>query len=563
MLPTLTKKTKLKPNQGIVVARVLNASASELPFNLMTITPEDLNASKKQKPSRLIALAPQINSSTVFAAPADEGNYALSNIHSFYAYGNYWYRRYVHTDAKFGTFKVTPGKVTDLGTIIYYPKPQGDKYIKTLLRLPDPQLGEVLKSYFPFYRFDSKDVLSWSGDEREDERYSLYSSIAQNPVTFKFNYRAPDGAIYFLAPLGVIVRRSNFGEWELDAVETNRELKTIAENSRGDLIVGGGEGKLFWKPRGENWQDISLESDTQIVKLVFHNNSTIDMITTKGEKLLIYRSSIEAGPPSWEEVNRYTVKNQWKSQHSENNEEENNDSPFTKRKKTSAKTTYKKRITHADLFSIGNQHFISINTLQQNTSAIFSNGDAEVYSYDPESWEAQEPEADPEVSFVVNAGAIKMGVEAPSFWSWSYRDKYFRYIKSDNSWDKINTYVYMCNGKIQTNKTCNNKVAKKESFSFVSTPIFKSSLEGFTIASFSDYDFWSKERTYETKILKTIDGGKTWVDTGNTLPNALCRTLIPEINDRLLLSCDGATGDFYESTDEGVNWNHVRQHENF
>ena len=60
------------------------------------------------------------------------GSYSLHSIRAFHTRGDFWYERWAGADAQFGTFDVKPGQVTDLGTIIYYPKPEKDKYIKCI-----------------------------------------------------------------------------------------------------------------------------------------------------------------------------------------------------------------------------------------------------------------------------------------------------------------------------------------------------------------------------------------------------------------------------------------------
>ena len=84
MLPTLNPQTVLAPQEGVVVVRIINASSYPLPFNQLTIAPENLNANAKILPSRLSALDKDIEGSTIFAAPAQAGNYSLSGVSSFH-----------------------------------------------------------------------------------------------------------------------------------------------------------------------------------------------------------------------------------------------------------------------------------------------------------------------------------------------------------------------------------------------------------------------------------------------------------------------------------------------
>jgi hypothetical protein len=128
MLPSLQKTTNIADDQGVVVARIINASNYRFPFNQLTVNPENVNESTTIKPERLVAIKQSVGGSTVFSAPIKAGHYSLSSIRAFHVVGDYSYSRFVSADAQMGTFEVKPGVVTDLGTLIYYPKVQEDKY---------------------------------------------------------------------------------------------------------------------------------------------------------------------------------------------------------------------------------------------------------------------------------------------------------------------------------------------------------------------------------------------------------------------------------------------------
>lgn len=146
LLATLDTKTVLMPDQGIVVVRIVNATDYPLPMNQVTIAPDNLNESDKVKFDRLSALDVDLDGSTVFASPTKAGTYALSSIRAYHFRGDYYYSHFAATDAKFGTFQIKAGQVTDLGTIIYYHKPQEDKYLQMLVRAPETSTGEVLST---------------------------------------------------------------------------------------------------------------------------------------------------------------------------------------------------------------------------------------------------------------------------------------------------------------------------------------------------------------------------------------------------------------------------------
>ncbi len=552
MLPTLTQQSHLQVNQGVVVVRILNASAYPLPFNQLTLTPENLNESKDIKPERLISLPPRIDGTTVFSAPINAGRYALNSIRAFHIRGEYMYSRWVSSDAKFGTFDIKPGQVTDLGTIIFYPKPQDEEYIETLVKLPEPQIGEVLDKYFQFYKYDKNTILTWNTDEHIEEHQALFASVAQNPITYSARYLAPDNTLYFLGKLGVIIKRTAQGDWELDAVDTIFDLKTIAQNKKGDLIVGGSEGQLFWKAAGSDWQDISLEHDFQIDKLYFSNEDSIDMIARLETELIVLRADTNQQSMTWQELNKFSSDSRWYNMRP-------SDKNITNDSHRKAK-----RISGADLLQTAEGNFIIVRTQFIQEDPVFFNGDVETFGYEADTWEVFMPEKKPVFSAIVNSGAIKIGIKKSGFWSWSGRTTYRRYVNSSDSWEEIVTFVYKCKEvDVSYSEHCKSSENNKVYFNFLSLPWFQNDIEGIAVVSFSDYSFWSGKSTYETRILSTGDGGQSWTDTGKSLPMKFCSSIVPEVKELLLLSCDGATSDFYESLNNGTDWIHVRQHENF
>ena len=559
MAPSLTNETILEPEQGLIVARVINASGSSIPFNQLTITPENLNESKQIKEQRLTARDLQVNGSTVFAAAVPVGNYALSSIRAFYFSDSYSYSRFASTDIKFGTFEIKPGEITDLGTIIYYPKSQGDKYTDMLLRVPSSEENEILNKYYDFYSGNKSNILGWHTDEYEEERESTYISVLQNPVAYEHRYVAPDKSIYFLSKLGVIIKRSSTGEWVLDAVDTNLELSSIAQNKNGDVIVGAGEGKIFWKrSTDEDWQDISFDHNYQIEELIFHDEKTVDMIARNGPKLTIFRRDMSILGTDWKVVNHYTVLDGWKSlQVEEETEEDKVVIPVVTQNQKRPET-----ISNINLYEVGNKHYLTVRSFPEYLNPIFAAHSSRTFIYNPDTWEMQELAFQPKIFNVLDAGAIKLGIKKASFWSFSLKPSYLRYDKKLDEWKKISTFIYTCNDEITREKICTidetKSKSEKFSFSFMSIPWFKNELEALAIVQFK-----KKEGSERVKIMTTDDGGSNWSYSKYNPPAKYCYSIVPEISDRLVVSCNGVSGDFYESTDEGANWQHVREHENF
>lgn len=565
MLPTLSKKSKISNEQGIVVVRVVNASSYPLPFNQVTITPKNVNESKKIKPSRLQAISSSTTNSTIFSAPVKGGSYALDSIRAFHIRGDYWYSRWAGADAKFGTFSVEPGKITDLGTIIYYPKPQEDKYLNTVLRTPETSPADVLTTYFPFYSFNENQVIQWTNDEFQDERDALFSSVAQNPVTFKMDYLAPDNSVYFIGKLGVILKRTQHKEWELDAIDTNLDLSAIVQSTSKELAVGGDEGVIFYKESEGEWQDISVAKTQKVEELYFNNKGALEAITREEDKLYIYEKQLSALDLPWSIKATFTSNQGWKD--SEGKKLLTDVETKPKKKKASKA----KRIVSVTTQRDDDKNIITLALQSMSSNFVFGGGDRVSYKFSPQTWQVSLYENDEKISRTFKAGATTLGIEYAGFWSLSGRPTYFKKDIATQEWKKIATAVKTCKeGYTASGKVCIADDGKRatikqtsDSFSFTSIPWFSSNTKATAIASFSDYNFWSGKRSNETKIIQTNDGGATWQVTDLSLPNKFCTQIVSKVKDSLLLSCNGVSSDFYESNDHGETWQHVREQENF
>ena len=239
-------------------------------------------------------------------------------------------------------------------------------------------------------------------------------------------------------------------------------------------------------------------------------------------------------------------------------------------KTTSAKKPSKPRKMNGfSLLTLEGNDFITINTIYANADPIFAISKSITYQYEANDWKIQRKEEKLPMTSIVNVGAIQLGIKKTGFWSWDGKTSYFTYHSGTKNWEKISTHLFKCPNQEEftKEKSCNvndiTQPAKRKSFILQSLPWYKTPLEAFAIVGFEDIKFWTAERTTSTKIVKTTDGGQTWEATNKKPPTPFCKGVVPEVSDRWLISCNGVSGDFYESFDDGDTWEHVRQHENF
>jgi len=562
MLQPISTETPMSAQKGLVVARVVNASGYSLPFNQLTIAPEDVNQSKAIKPDRLLSLETQSTATTVFASQVNPGSYAVIGLRSFHVVGERWYQKWVPAGLELGVFNVKPGETTDLGTLIYYPKSLGDKYTDLLLRAPHSTFGEVLKTHFPFYLDTSASINSWSDDGGSDERQDLFASVAQNPVAFASAYQSPRDSIHFLARLGVIIERQADEEWSLDAIPSNMGMNAIAINEYGFKVVGGEEGQLYARAPDGEWSNISFDSSEEILDLSFHSFNALDVLVRQDRTLRLLRTNAMADQLVWSELDRYDSIKGWYSSIPLDDESKKAKKP------KSEKPRRPKRIGSASFSAFSDEAFISVTVLNSGPIAALANGKTQSYPYHPVSGEVQSDAVKDKITNTVNAGAVTLGIKRAGFWSWDGRPNFYRYEQTEKKWKELTMSIRVCpDGKQTQERTCPGHTPPKSSklrvFNFRSVPKFTSDTEAVAVISFQPSPYRRSDDPIPLHIYATSDGGLTWRDTGNSLPEKYCSNLVPLVLDRLLVSCNGASGDFYQSFDSGATWEHIRQQENF
>lgn len=554
MMPTLSDTTRPTTDMGTLVVRVVNAGGNPVPINFLTIIPKNFNESQQVKAVRLEAFSKVAGKSTVFASPVPPGQYSFDSLRAFYSRGERWYSRGIKADVKFGTFNVKAGKVTDLGTVIYYPKPQGDVYVDTLARAPASHSQQIVSGYLPYLQYDPTEALGWSEDDMEDEHRTRYVSMVQNPVAYNERYRAPDGTVYLIGKLGAILKHTRNAEWLMDAVDTDADLLAIAATSAGDIVLGGEFGKLFLKRSDSNkWNDISFGPTYTVHAITIHDDKFIDVVLNDSRKVEIRRAKLTADNLNWQMMASFTPEGHWRD--SEGN-------LFFEPGKQKRLLT--RRISGVTIQHAAGQSYIFIAAQVGLEHSILDPYVNSLFRYDPEKWVVEKVrEIEGGVDDIADAGAVTLGIESPG--PFASRKTYYRFNPETENWEKVDSRLDFCptlKGSLARHCVKNGKRIKRyKDFTFVSIPVFTSDMDAIAFVRFGDETSANGEAIYRSVV--TTDGGETWAGSEAAPPNNYCLTTIPEIEGSLVVACSGVSSDFYRSTDQGVSWEHARQQENF
>lgn len=560
LVDPLSESTVMEAEQGYVIARVVNAGNVAYPLNYLTIAPKNLNESSTIKPTRLSALNSTYGESTIFASPVVAGEYSLASIRSYHSNGERWYSRWINGEVSIGTFEVKPGVVTDLGTIIYYPKSQGDRYIETLLRSPGENNAKIVKSLLPFFQYEADESIGWNEDENDSDRHALYSSAVQNPVVYNRRYLAPDGSVYFIGKLGTIIKRTASAEWLLDAVDTDSDLVTVAQSLSGDLLVGGEQGALFAKRKGASWQSLSLDARYSVRDIRFYSAELADIIVVDSSQLRVLRGRLDQNIAEWKTMASYRPYAGWVDQYG--------NSQNIGKRKVGSSGLRRKIVKSASITEINGTHHLFMSEESGTEFSIFNHTRNFEYSYDPDTWLIKKSKGfDKGIDRVLNAGKAKLGIDEAGAWiTWN---TYLRFDDETNTWGKIATRIDRC-PHIKSKHTGRCMIDGRErtrfkKFTFLSVPVFSTSNDAIAFVSVRKAPtgfMGTKPAESESVVVKTSNGGVSWQKTDIEIPGERCTNTVPEAEGVLLVSCFGSSSDLYQSDDGGKTWDHVREHEN-
>ncbi len=272
VIQSADKFETLPVDSGLVVARVVDSGGNRVPLNYLTLAPKDVLQAEENKYVRIPATTQDIGGLSYFVGVVEANQYSLSDLYGLAWYGDYSLSRYVSIDPTFGTFAVRPGQVTNLGTLIYYPKPDGDVYHDFLVR--NDSFDEAPKILGRDYDALASRVsnlsepLTWDEDDYADERWSNYLSAVQNPITFDKSIQFDDELVV-MSRVGSLLRYEDGGSWRVDGIDSDLSILMIDRNSSGDEAISGQGGELYWRPAGEaEWQKIKPPLDYATLRSV-------------------------------------------------------------------------------------------------------------------------------------------------------------------------------------------------------------------------------------------------------------------------------------------------------
>ncbi|MEM8982401.1 MAG: hypothetical protein AAGC71_05205 [Pseudomonadota bacterium] len=300
---------------GVVTIQVADTTpfGGAYPINQVTFAPEDVEASEESKYLRARPLDDMGDTSRVFIAELPAGNYSISSLRTFHQFGESFFSQFYPGGVELGTFKVEPGKLTDLGVIVVYIKRSGDDYSFSTTRGASPnRANDHLRSALPGRASALKNLdepLQWDEDGLEDDRYNAYLNAVNRQIALGLpDIDTTTGALTFPGPLGVMLTRTADHEWFLDAFDDDVEIRFYNKTDHGQWMVTEFN-ELYRRDTSDtDWSSVATPgATTENIVFVGDNVAGIPFaVTRSGDVVTIYAGSANLG--EWQSIHQVESK---------------------------------------------------------------------------------------------------------------------------------------------------------------------------------------------------------------------------------------------------------------
>jgi hypothetical protein len=315
LVPDAETYTVVPAGQGVVAFQLIDTD-SGIPLEYLTIAPKDVNEADENKFIQIEVLKVSDGGAHTYVGVVPAGQYSINQFMGTMVQGQLIFRRTVPSDPSFGTFAVQPGMMTNLGTALYYAKPNGPLYEHVLVRHGDfGEAAELVRRDFSELSGSIANIdspIRWDEDGYADERFNQYLNVVQNPLSLG-RWQLLGEELVVLSQAGAMLRASSSGEWAQDFVETDFPLLMIDRNAGGEELVCAEGAYLFHKSSADaEWQALQLPENANLIAARIDDGGNIHIVDRKQTALTVYERP--AGEQSsWSATMVYRQKSAWVS----------------------------------------------------------------------------------------------------------------------------------------------------------------------------------------------------------------------------------------------------------
>ncbi|HTO52562.1 MAG TPA: hypothetical protein VMR50_04175 [Myxococcota bacterium] len=303
--PVLTPDSRFAANDGLVVLRVV--SNLEYPgWYRLTLKADGSTDSFQLNP-----VPYAVQGSYVFAALLPQGLYTPDQLLGGRNEGSYVYQVTAPLTTQLGTFRVEPGRVTNLGTLVYQPgtklDKQGSQFWVALDPTPAPA-RELLRAHYANLAeaVSGKPELGWASQRAVAERPAILSAARASARALNGAVVTPGNTVYAGGRLGQVFVGPELGSrWLRLDTGSVHELLCVLPLGDGRILAGGEEGLLVYsQDGGKAWRPVALAHPNEMVSyLAAAPDRTLYLVAESETDTVIYTSSDPAA--GWHELKRF------------------------------------------------------------------------------------------------------------------------------------------------------------------------------------------------------------------------------------------------------------------
>jgi len=291
---------RLPGNHGVVVLRVTDL-AGGIPFDRITFESVKSDGSARGSTRRIDARSISDRGSSEYVAVIKAGEYSLSELFGKAGIADPGLVRRVESTGDLGTFTVTDGRLTNLGTVFYYPAPSGDRYRDLLVRSKRfPGVENLLATHYAKLERSLETLdppLTWNQTLPVSDSGPHYSNLALNPVALDQALTFDDEVI-ILSRLGGMLRGGAGREWRADAVVSDTAVVFVDKNQHGDIIAVTEDGSLFLQSAGQRaWLQVAgPEAAGKLLTATINDERSLQVFVQSQYTLTVFDAPAVAAP---------------------------------------------------------------------------------------------------------------------------------------------------------------------------------------------------------------------------------------------------------------------------
>lgn len=519
MVPAATDEFEfVDGSEGVVLLQLADTTpfGAVYPANQLTLAPKDVNESDTTKFLRLVAAESDSGSTRFFYAAVPANEYSLSSLRAYYSFGESYYSRFYPADIELGTFRVEPGKVTDLGVMAIYVNRSGEDYAFKTIRTPSDALSlQEFSEAAPELSARMSNLnspLGWEPDANDGSRREDYINAVNRQIVFADPYiDAASGAMKFPSRLGVVVERNSSGEWRLDSIPSDAELRQVTVINSSDVVVTEFNEILLRDEDGGNWASSQPPSGSGRLMFVGkHEGTGIFAVMQQPESVTVW--STPAFGEAWTELATITPRLNFL------------------------------QVVDRDLFSV-NQDIRGASYAIEGDKFYLALRD-KVFSMDLFSHAVEETDVPNATSLQIRNGILTTRSQDQRSLSRMSPD-------GGNTWNQAAGYYI---GELSVAEAQRRLQSRRQSVrrpKFIGHPIFFDSRRGIAVHE-------GRRDEDPAFLISTENGASTWsLLTGATLPEG-CAQLLTAHGTELLVGCF-LSGEIYRSSDLGKTWELERE----